>query len=136
MASPSRRSFRALDPDKIVATAQSLQDRVGDRFPESGLCRLAGDLVMLAEEAKVRAGWLGRRNRWLFSASIVLGALAAACSDGCAMATRRFRSHRRRTAAIPQIPPRRRRPAVPPPTLHHSVTRRRLATQRPSVPSR
>ena len=72
-----RDSLRALDTDKILATAQALDARVAQRFPASGLSRVSAELVLITSEAKERAGWLARPNRWLRAGAIVLGVLLA-----------------------------------------------------------
>ena len=52
--------YRRLDPDRIVATARQLARRIEERFPESGLSRVAAELVGLAEQAAVDGEWIGR----------------------------------------------------------------------------
>lgn len=52
--------YRSLDPEKIVATALEVRDRVEQRFPGSGLSRVAAELVSACREAKTTAQWLAR----------------------------------------------------------------------------
>jgi hypothetical protein len=71
-ASPGPAGFRLLDAARILETLSRLRDRIFERFPESGLGRLAGDLVTLSGET-VRlieycaaptgpSGWAHRRS--------------------------------------------------------------------------
>ncbi len=46
--------FRALDSTEIVKTLERLQTRIAERFPESGLGRVAGELTGVAREAARR----------------------------------------------------------------------------------
>ncbi|MCX7287841.1 MAG: hypothetical protein NTW20_09855 [Rhodobacterales bacterium] len=43
--------FRTLDPALILATAERLERRVADRFPDRGLARVATEVVALTREA-------------------------------------------------------------------------------------
>jgi type II secretory pathway pseudopilin PulG len=49
--------YRRLDTNKIIATAETLQVRIAERFPETGLCKVAAELVALARDtaAETRA---------------------------------------------------------------------------------
>lgn len=55
--------YRSLDPGQIVATAHTLQRRIGERFPDSGLSRVAAELAQAAEETSARIHDL-RQPRW------------------------------------------------------------------------
>jgi hypothetical protein len=57
--------YRNLDPAKIVVTVTQLRDRIGERFPESSLGRLAEEFVLVATSACPECDWLARPNRWL-----------------------------------------------------------------------
>ncbi len=57
------RPYRALDPAHIVATARTLETRIRERFPDSGLSRVAAELGLVAQEAMHRIDLL-RRPRW------------------------------------------------------------------------
>jgi hypothetical protein len=57
--------FRRLDPVRIVDTASRLQQRIEERFPESGLAAVASDVASVAAEAATLAHWLGRPHRTL-----------------------------------------------------------------------
>lgn len=50
--------YRQLDPAKIVQTAQTLRNRIRERFPESGLSKLAAELHTVAEEGMGRTAWI------------------------------------------------------------------------------
>lgn len=51
--------FTQLRPELILATIEKLGDRIGDRFPGSGLQRVCGELRQLAGDADVLARRLG-----------------------------------------------------------------------------
>jgi fumarate reductase subunit D len=70
--------YRTLDPKLIVETAERLEGRIADRFPEAGLRRVAAELVSLsgdlAKAAKALEGpiwWL----RGLIAAAFAAGVL-------------------------------------------------------------
>ena len=64
-------SARRLDAGEIAATVERLCLRIGDRFPDSGLLRVCGELHALACEAGERVRWISRPN-WLFRLGIYL----------------------------------------------------------------
>jgi hypothetical protein len=43
-------TYRRLDTDKIIATAETLEVRIAERFPETGLRRVAAELVSLSRD--------------------------------------------------------------------------------------
>jgi hypothetical protein len=45
-------AFRSLDPDAILATAERLERRVADRFPDRGLALVAAEVVALARATR------------------------------------------------------------------------------------
>jgi hypothetical protein len=51
-----------LDPNQIVMTIDRLRDRIGERFPDSGLRRIADDLFRVARVTFDRLQWVGRPN--------------------------------------------------------------------------
>ena len=53
---------RTLDPDKIIATLKKLQDRIGERFPGSGLLAVAGVLTRTAEATSAEVARIARPN--------------------------------------------------------------------------
>ena len=50
--------FRKLDDSKILETARALVKRIAERFPDSGLRRLAAEVVEVGQD-------VGRASRWL-----------------------------------------------------------------------
>jgi hypothetical protein len=70
--------YRSLDPEKIVATVEQLQRRVAERFPDSGLSAVCGELLKVARESQERAAWIARPQRVLRAAVGVLIVLIAA----------------------------------------------------------
>lgn len=57
--------YQALDPAKILETAEHLQRRVSERFPTSNLGQIAEELVVVAREVVQLAGLLARPIGWL-----------------------------------------------------------------------
>ncbi|WP_420346788.1 hypothetical protein [Pelagibius sp.] len=51
-----------LDADRIIATIDTLERRIGERFPEAGLREVAGDFTRMAREMRNDALALGRPN--------------------------------------------------------------------------
>lgn len=72
-----------LRADLIVETLSRLQRRIGERFPESGLHSLCGDLLEIARQASERAQWMGRPIltiriiSWLLAAALLALLVAA-----------------------------------------------------------
>ncbi|HEU4597614.1 MAG TPA: hypothetical protein VFS10_20975 [Pyrinomonadaceae bacterium] len=60
--------YRSLDPEKIVATVEQLHRRIAERFPESGLSGVCGELLKVARESQERAAWIGKPQRVLRAA--------------------------------------------------------------------
>lgn len=58
-------SYRSLDAAKIARTVSVLRDRISERFPDSGLGRVAEELSGVAEEAVGRSRWVARPIWWL-----------------------------------------------------------------------
>lgn len=65
-------SYRNLRPDKIVETVALLARRIHERFPESGLHRVAVELHAISKEAVVRAERIRRPNLWLRGGVVLL----------------------------------------------------------------
>ncbi|HKG92331.1 MAG TPA: hypothetical protein VKA84_10585 [Gemmatimonadaceae bacterium] len=70
---------RELDPDRIIETLITLGQRIGERFPDSGLSQISRDLLALAKETRIRLVRLGR-PRWALRAAaaaavLILGAV-------------------------------------------------------------
>lgn len=57
--------YRALDPARIINTAELLEQRVSERFPSSGLRKVAAELVSLSRDVAVAAKALEAPIRWL-----------------------------------------------------------------------
>jgi len=69
--------YRTLKADRIVETAERLARRVGERFPESGLSGVAGELANIARQAEARCDEI-RRPHFTYrvlAAVLALGAL-------------------------------------------------------------
>lgn len=77
-----RNGYRELDASEIVATADRLQRRVQERFPESGLSRVAAEVAAVAREATGRVEELGRPRWDLRAANLVLTATIVAILGG------------------------------------------------------
>ena len=58
-------SYRTLDPAKIIATAETLSQRVIERFPDAGLARVSQELVRLARDLAASAKALEQPIWWL-----------------------------------------------------------------------
>ncbi|MBZ0117811.1 MAG: hypothetical protein K8H88_12485 [Sandaracinaceae bacterium] len=72
-------ALAGLDPDKILETARRLEQRIVERFPESGLSRVCGQLVELAGRAKRTSRWIRQPNPQLRLISLgVIGAMLLA----------------------------------------------------------
>lgn len=59
---PDAVNRRLLDPVRIVETSAQLQRRIAERFPDSGLSRVATELHTIARESAVRADEFDRPN--------------------------------------------------------------------------
>ena len=64
--------YRTLDPDKIVASLVTLEKRISERFPQSGLGKVCAELNGIAKENKVRAERIGRPNLLLRAAVFIV----------------------------------------------------------------
>jgi hypothetical protein len=69
---PPSEDYRRLKPDKIVNTIDLLSRRIRERFPESGLYRVAVELHRISEEAVWRAHKIRRPNLWLRAGIVLL----------------------------------------------------------------
>ena len=49
--------YRSLKPEKIVITAQKLEARILERFPDSSLGKLAGEILAVARQAAAMSRW-------------------------------------------------------------------------------
>jgi hypothetical protein len=68
-------TFRSLEADKIVDTIARLERRIRERFPDSGLSKVAADLSDISQGAVVRAAQIRRPNIGLrlLTAVVVIG---------------------------------------------------------------
>ncbi len=73
--------YRTLDPDKIISTLDTLESRIRERFPGSGLVKVCQELVGVAKESKAKAAAAARPN-YLLRASIVIVVLIGAALFG------------------------------------------------------
>ena len=69
---PSSRTYRALDPDKVVETIAVLRHRILERFAGAGLGEVCAELLLLAGENSARAEKIAGRNVPLRMAILVL----------------------------------------------------------------
>ena len=56
--------YRQLDESQIIRTLERLRDRIGERFPQSGLLRVSEELLAVAHDASHSVAYL-RRPNWL-----------------------------------------------------------------------
>jgi hypothetical protein len=54
-----------LQPDKINGTIKLLHRRIEERFPDSGLLNICGNVMKLAQNMETRATWIARPLIWL-----------------------------------------------------------------------
>ncbi len=57
--------YRRLNADGISTTAEQLRLRIGERFPNSGLSKVAAELADIARGAEARAGQIVKSIKWL-----------------------------------------------------------------------
>lgn len=69
--------FRSLDPAKILATAERLDARVRDRFPDRGLASVAGEMTAIARGIQAEVTALARPI-WGLRALVAVVVLAGA----------------------------------------------------------
>jgi fumarate reductase subunit D len=67
--------YRTLDPKLIIETAERLEGRIADRFPEAGLRRVAAELVSLSSDLAKAAKALEAPIWWL--RGLIIAAFAA-----------------------------------------------------------
>ncbi len=63
-----------LKDSEIIATVDRLQRRIQDRFPDSGLARLCGQLLVIAQQAAKRSAWIERPTFWIRAVGLFLAA--------------------------------------------------------------
>ena len=52
--------YRSLNPEHIIHTIAQLRDRIHERFPGSGLSKVADELQQISNEAVARSEWIAR----------------------------------------------------------------------------
>jgi len=73
----ARATFRELSPERIVETSALLQKRIQERFPDSGLSLIAGELIDVARAAQQVSDWLARPILWVRIAVVIAVAILA-----------------------------------------------------------
>lgn len=77
MTNPSESSDHAatygtLDSERVIETIKKLQDRIKERFPNSGLGRVCGELLEIAKKSKERIAWMERPHYGLRVATLII----------------------------------------------------------------
>ena len=67
--------FRRIDSDHLIRTSGRLRRRIEERFPNSGLGRIAGELETVTGEAAAMAATISSPN-WILRGLVTLGILA------------------------------------------------------------
>ncbi len=85
--------YRQLIPERIVHTLETLGNRIRERFPDSSLGRVSGELTEFARQTGTRIDRL-RRPNWLLRAAslavvLAIVALIAAAARGRISKSRR-----------------------------------------------
>lgn len=62
---------KELKPDKIITTIAKLESRIKERFPNSGIGRVCGELHFTANNAQSRIDALLKPNRWIRAGIVV-----------------------------------------------------------------
>ncbi len=57
--------YTSIDSEKLVATIERLKARIEERFPDSGLRNVCGQLHEVANHMKERSEWIARPVHWL-----------------------------------------------------------------------
>ncbi len=58
-------SYRQIDPERLHVSLRRLRWRIGDRFPEAGLCKVASEMLEVGAAARETSERLGRPIYWL-----------------------------------------------------------------------
>jgi hypothetical protein len=53
-------SYQTLDPGRIIATLETLERRIGERFPNSGLAKISAELTGIARQTTERIAGIAR----------------------------------------------------------------------------
>ncbi len=84
-AATTTEPYLSLDPEKIVATAVQLRDRIHERFPGSGLRRVAEALLSAGHQARRTAHELSRPVHWIRGLTALCLLLLVALFVGAAL---------------------------------------------------
>lgn len=57
--------YRTLDPDKTIKTIARLYDRIVDRFPDSSLSKLCGELLLISTDTEAKVRRIAKPNIFL-----------------------------------------------------------------------
>lgn len=71
--------YRSLDSEKILDTIGTLNKRITERFPGSGLSRVCEELLTIAEESHKRSAWIAKPQK---SLRIITGTLVTLIIGG------------------------------------------------------
>jgi hypothetical protein len=82
--------YRQLDDAKIIETLERLRDRIGARFPGSGLGRVSEELLTVARDAASQVAYLARPN-WPVRVGVGLALVAMLGAVVMALARIRLR---------------------------------------------
>lgn len=69
--------FSELNPQRIIETSDTLRRRIHERFPDSGLSRIAAELTEVARSAEQVSSWLSRPIKWVRVAAFAAVAILA-----------------------------------------------------------
>ena len=58
-------NYQTINPDKVVTTIDRLQGRINERFPDSGLTQVCGQLLSVSQNMKARSEWIAKPVQWL-----------------------------------------------------------------------
>ncbi|HEY3220043.1 MAG TPA: hypothetical protein VGJ80_04860 [Gemmatimonadales bacterium] len=71
-------NYLALDAGEIVGTIERLRGRIEEKFPGSGLGKVCGQLLEIAQKARERAEWIARPILAVRIATVVLSVIIVA----------------------------------------------------------
>jgi hypothetical protein len=69
--------YNSLSPDRIIATLAQLKDRIGERFPRSGLYQVCDELMEMTKKTSARAANISRPKLWFRGLLAILAAAGA-----------------------------------------------------------
>jgi hypothetical protein len=69
--------YNSLSPDRIIATLAQLKDRIGERFPRSGLYQVCDELMEMTKRTSARAANISRPKLWFRGLLAILAAAGA-----------------------------------------------------------